>query len=483
MHRLNTIDSLFLYMDQRGAGMHGTMLQIYAPDGKKQDVDQRYKKIVARLEEALPFIPLLHQKVYRVPGNADKPYWVAEKDIDLDYHVRRVSLPAPGNWDQLTEFFGRVCATSMNLEQPLWQVVVVEGLDAIEGLPRGSYAIMTKMHHAAADGMTGTQVTSVIAGAPISVASGDGSTAEDLVPSLPRLLVNSVSSHFQLSMNLGREYLAGLPAAASWIWRRISSKPESDRIKIPDTRFNGSLSPDRAFDCVNFDLSDFESIRKRVGSITVNDIVLTVCAGALREFLEEQGELPQESVVAVMPISVRQDEVGGNQFGVGRVVLHTNIKSPVERLRKIHQESLQSKEQMKEPGGNKIAELGRLVPEYLLAGLLKRAVRYRLVEKMPPLANCLITNVAGPPREIRSDDSRLAYMTGAPPIMNGLGLEFPVLSYNGTIAIAIISCKKMLPDKARMVACIRNSFALLQDEVDAQFPPRAKRAKPARKRA
>lgn len=482
MHQLNTIDSLFLYMDQRGAGMHGCMLQIYAPENSRQDSTERYNRIVSRVEEALPFIPLLHQKVFRVPGNFDKPYWVAQNNIDLNYHIRRISLPSPGDWDQLTEFFSRVCATPMNLDQPLWQVVVVEGLNAVAGLPKNSYAIITKMHHANADGTTGTQVTSVIAGAPISEAAGDGSTADDLIPSFHYIFRNALSSHYRMSLNLGKEYISSIPAVLGWAASRLFKSSAADSASVPDTRFNSSLSPDRVFESVSFNLDEFSDIRRRMGSVTVNDIVMTICSGALRAYLLDKQELPDNPMVAVMPISLREDEVGGNQFGAATVVLHTDIASPIERLRKIHDDAVSSKEAMRMPGGNKIAEIGRLLPEYIIAGLLRRAVAYKLIEKMPPLANCLITNVAGPKQEIRSDGNRLAFMTGAPPIISGLGMEFPVLSYNGNIVVSIISCKKMVPDKSFMASCLRDSFEQLKDEVDTHYPAASKPKRAAGKK-
>jgi diacylglycerol O-acyltransferase / wax synthase len=490
MQQLNTMDSAFYYMDQRGPGMSMAMLQVFSA-AKGDDPLARYEAIAERVEKAIPAIPMLHQRIFRVPGDMDKPYWVADREVDINYHIRHLALPPPGNWDQLTEIYEQLCSLPLDMEAPLWRVYVIEGLDGIEGLPAKSFAVVTKMHHASADGITAAKVTSVIAGAPIEDMT-EGADNSEGIGNIYDLMAKSVANNLNSSFKLGREYLSNLSSISRWTVSTalggLFGSDKAEKVHIPKTRFNETLSPDRIFDSLSLDKKEVSALRARLNGATVTDVALCVCGGALREYLSAQRELPQESLAALMPVSVRSDEVGGNQFSVTRILLATDINDPLERLEKIREQNLAAKESLKSEGGEKFKELSNLVPGPLLSFALSSVARFGLAAKLPPVFNVMISSVPGSPTRIKSGDNELVYMNGSPPIMDGVGLLFGILGYDKNIVISITTCKKMVPDKAFMVSCLRSSYEHLVTESRKQAPPKkarkpARRKKPAAKKA
>lgn len=482
MQQLNTVESLFVFMNQRGPGMAMAMMQVFSA-GQNEDPVERYEKIVARVKKAIPLIPLLHQKILRVPGDVDKPYWITEGNVDIDYHVRRLAIPHPGSWNQLTEIYGQLCSLPMDMEMPLWRVYIIEGLNGVEGLPPNSYAVITKMHHASADGITAAKVTAAIAGAPIEQAAKreeDDST----VPGIYDVLGKSVLSNLNSSAKLGRELVSNISSISKWAMKSVldmvTGKERKEPVVIPKTRFNTMVSPDRVFDSVSFSRNEIKALREKTDGATINDIALTICGGALREYLQAKGELPKESLAAFMPISVRTDEISGNQFTAARILLGTNIANPVARLKSLRAQSTESKEKVKAMGGKRFNELTNIVPGSLLALVFRNAMRYGLFAKVSPLANCLISSVPGSPTRISFGDNELVYMNGSPPIMDGCGLIFGILGYDKDVIISMTSCKQMVPDKAFMLSCLQKAYDDLVKEVEKQAQA-ARKEKPVAK--
>lgn len=474
MRQLNTIDSAFIYMHQRGPGMSMAMLQVFAANGNEDPVE-RYKKIVVRLKKAIPEIPMLHQKIFRVPGDADKPYWVVEPNVDIDYHIRHLALPPPGGWDELTEVYGQILSLPMDLSMPLWRVYVIEGI-ALEGLPPNSYAIVTRMHHAGADGITATRVTNVIAGAPLdSSLKPDTSMVDDR--SFYNIMVKSVVSNLNSSVKLGKEYFSNMTSIARWayggIWDKLSGNKDHKE-QVPDTRFNKTLSPDRVYDSISFDRNEFKKIRDKLGSVTVTDACLAICGGALREYLIAKGELPEYPLRCMMPISVRTDQADGNQFSIAFVPLGTDVESPLERLRSIQEVTNASKQSTRAMGGERLNELTNLVPSSLLALAFRSIIRYNLISKLPPLANCVISSVAGSPKKITFGENEMVYMHGSPPLMDGLGLLLGILGYDKNIVIAMTSCKQMVPDKHFMMDCLQRAYNKLAEAAGTEAHKKAR---------
>lgn len=473
MHQLNTMESLFVFMDQRGPGMSMAMIQIFSAN-RNDDPHRRYGMIANRIRDAIPLIPMLHQKIYRVPGDADKPYWVTEDKVDLEYHIRHLALPSPGNREQLTELYGQLLSLPMDMEMPLWRVYVVEDLNSMEGLPTQSYAVITKMHHASADGITAAKVTGVIAGAPVEQAA---KKADDLyiAPGVYEVIANTIRNSLNSSLKIGYGTLSNLSSMSKWAARSLVDaalkRENPDKVIVPPTRFNGAVSPDRIFDSVTLKKADLKILGGKLGGATINDLGLTICGGALRQYLLQNKELPEHSLVAMMPISIRTNEVSGNQFAPVRIGLGTHIENPVARLQQIRSQTTKQKQAVKSLGSEKINELTNLVPGSLLGLILRNVVLYGVMAKVPPLLNCIVTSVPGPPARISLGSNELVYMSGSPPLFDGLGLIFGILGYDKDIIIAFTSCKKMIPDKKVMLSCLMESYDALVSEAGKQPAP------------
>ncbi|NNL57741.1 MAG: wax ester/triacylglycerol synthase family O-acyltransferase, partial [Pseudomonadales bacterium] len=272
MHQLTGLDASFLYLETPNAPMHISGLSIYdqstAPDGAV-----RFKEIIANLDQRVRPLPAMTRRLVEVPFSLDHPYWVSDGTYDPEFHIRHIALPSPGDWRQLCILIARLHARPLDRGRPLWEAYVIEGLDNVEGVPKGSFAIFTKTHHAAVDGRSGMEMTAAIHDlTPDYKAAKTPAVIEvDAQPSKLELLlraqVNTLKQPFRF-ISLARNTLPGFAEA----YTRLR-KGELHRVKdIPRTRFNGKVSPHRVFEATLFDLNDIKQIKNSVPNATVNDV-------------------------------------------------------------------------------------------------------------------------------------------------------------------------------------------------------------------
>lgn len=248
------------------------------------------------------------------------------------------------------------------------------------------------------------------------------------------------------------------------IARLLRGKPE-DEVEnsgpVPRTRWNGTVTAHRVVEGRDFSLQDFRDIRKRIPGATVNDVVLTICSGALRAYLEDKNELPRDSLVAMAPISVRSDDESGsagNRISAMSVTLYTNIADPVERLEKVHHGTRDSKAVAEAMGAQTMTDITQVLPG-TFSGLAARLyTRLGLANRVTPFLNTVITNVPGPQFPLYFTGARMVALHGMGPVMDGMGIIHPVFSYSGRISIAVTACRDMLPDPGFYADCIQNSF-------------------------
>jgi WS/DGAT/MGAT family acyltransferase len=349
---------------------------------------------------------------------------------------------------------------------------VIEGLDGVEALPPGSFAILTKIHHAAVDGVTGAEITTAIHdlevdAQPLPSKEPWKPEAEPTVVELAlRTAVNNVRQPFRFAGVLGQ--LA--PPAIRALWEHQSGPADPDSDEVPRTRFNNTVSQHRVFEARTFALDQVKQIRKRVDGATVNDVVLAVCSGALRRYLGAKDELPRKSLTAFAPISVRtQDEQGtaGNQVSGMLVNLSTQEPDPLKRLERVHETTLGSKQLSAAVGARSLTDLTQFMPG-ALAGISGRLVaRTGLMSRLNPVANTVITNVPGPQVPLYFSKARMLATFGLGLPLDGLGLFHAIFSYNGTITISITACRDQVPDPGFYSECLQASFdELLQAAVN-----------------
>jgi diacylglycerol O-acyltransferase / wax synthase len=467
MEQLSGLDAAFINVETHSAPTHISGLSIYdqstAPGGLVT-----FKGILANVEARLHLADCFRRRLVEVPLGFDHPYWIEDPDFDLEFHVRHIALPKPGDWRQLCIQVARLHARPLDRGKPLWEMYVIEGLDGVEGMPPGSFALFTKVHHAAVDGVSGIEIT-----AALHDLSPDGEAAppesEWIAESPPSVIelalrstYNNLRQPFRFVQILGK---AAPPALRALLERREYGEDDAPQ-EIPRTRFNRRVSPHRVFEARTFRLSDVKQIRKRVEGATVNDVMLAVCSGALRRYLEKHRELPLESLAAFAPISTRtveQEGTAGNQVTGMRVRLHTDEGDPVERLQKIHRTTLSSKQITAAVGARSMTDVTQTLPG-ALAGISGRLIaRTGLMSRMRPIANCVISNVPGPQVPLYFTGARMVATYGLGLPMEGIGLFHAVVSYNGAISVCVTSCRDQMPDPAFYADCVEASFRELRE--------------------
>ncbi|MEL7311921.1 MAG: wax ester/triacylglycerol synthase family O-acyltransferase [Pseudomonadota bacterium] len=466
MQQLSGLDASFLYLETANTPMHIGSLCIYdqstAPGGHV-----RFKDILKFYEERLHRARVFRQRLARVPLSLDHPYWIEDPDFDLEFHVRHIALPAPGDWRQLCIQAARLHARALDLNRPLWEVTIIEGLDAVEGVPKGSFAVVSKVHHAAIDGVSGAEIAAALhdVSPTADVTPPDREWFAEREPTGLELLARTSARMAGAPLRVGRMARKTLPAVGRIIGG-LATKELKGPQSVPRTRFNGNVTSHRVFDGRSFSLDDIRAIKNSQPGTTVNDVIVTICGGALRTYLESKYELPDESLVAMAPMSVRnpsEQRSAGNLVAAMSLPIRTDIADPLERLLAVNEASQNAKKMTFAMGPELAVSAAEFLPS-TTAGLLVRAyARMRLSESLPPLFNTVITNVPGVNVPLYSMGSQMVANFGLGPVVHGLGLFQPVLSYNNQITISAVSCREMMPDPAFYCDCLQQSFEALKD--------------------
>ncbi len=484
MRQLSEHDAAFIYSDSAHANSNVTLLHIYdqstAPGGMV-----RFKQILAHVESRLDRLPNFREKIQRVPLDLDYPYWIEDENFNLEYHVRHIALPKPGDWRQFCIQSSRIHARPLDLQRPLWEMYVIEGLDSFLDLPVGSFAVLLKIHHAAIDVTHGSEITSLlhdltpVACAPTPAAPWFPESAPGNMLLLWLAGLNFATLPLRLAQPLHSSWTA-LKSTVKTFAGEFLGRPHA----FPTTRFNTEVSPHRVFDTRRFALQDFKAIRTLVPKASVNDVVLAVCAGGLRNYLALQDELPVQSLVAAAPIAIHSDldeDEAQSNFSWVRVGLGTDIEDPVERLVTIQKATSSSSIMAQAVSARELTRLAQQAPSLAIAATSKmlRSASARLGD-WAPLANCAITNVPGARAPLYLLGARLTYMSAIMPISDGMGLVFSVTGYNDTIVVSFTGCYEQLPDPDVLAQCLRESFQ--QYLALAQTVPLPKpRVKPVRR--
>ena len=463
MRQLTSLDAQFLALETPRQYGHVAGLAVLdtstAPGGELTLPD-----IQALLQERLPLLPPLRWRLAEVPFGLDYPYWIDDVDFDLDFHVRELALPAPGTAAKLAEQVSRIAARPLDRARPLWELYLIHGLED------GGAAVLTKIHHAVVDGLSGAEIMGVLldlqpegrelpepAELPHESEPGELSMLARGLMGVPRYPLRALRSLPSTLPNLDETPFGTIPGtgAVSRIADRVQSTVrreghllERSTLKAPKTSFNGRISPHRRFAFGGLDLEEVKAVKNEHGS-TVNDVVVSICAGAIRRWLIAHDELPVEPLVAQIPISVRTSEqtgTFGNRIMLMAAPLHTDVEDPVERLLRTH-ESLRA---MKERHRALPAELLQDANHFIPPAVFSRAARatFRLSTSTPgrPTWNLVISNVPGPQFPLYLAGARLKANYPVSVITDGMGLNITVMSYCGSMDFGLIADRDQMPD-------------------------------------
>ena len=461
LQQLTALDASFLHSESNRTPMHIGPLMIYdmasAPGGFV-----RFKDILATFEQRLDRSKVFRRKLLDVPMELDLPYWVDDEDFDLEFHVRHIALPKPGDWRQLCIQCARLLARPMDRSRPLWEAYVIEGLDKVEGLPRGCFAILLKIHHAAIDGASGAEIIQAIhdLSPQPEPSARPAAWSPQPKPAMGSLLWKAYLNNVKQPLRVADVIRKGIPA-----WQRVreGERQRSFR-RLGDkerTRFNSNVSAGRVFGGVDFPLQEVKSIKQRVEGATINDVILTVVSGGMRRYLEAKGEPPERSLVAGAPINIRDDSeqgTGGNLVSMMNIDLCSNETDPLLRLAAVHQAAIESKAYNNAVGARMLTDITSSIPNRVAVTGFRVAAQTGIMSRMKPTFNTIVTNVPGPQMPLYLGGAQLVRMYGTGPCMDNSGLFHPVVSYNGNMTISFLSCRELMPDPELYQDCLREAY-------------------------
>ncbi len=473
MKHLTGLDAAFLYLESPEMPMHVGSLHVYSLPStyKGSFVDDVKEHIKKRMHLA----PVFHRKLALMPFDMANPIWIEDGDIDLDYHVRSITLPKPGTMVQLENYVGRLHSSLIDRSRPLWEFYVFDGLAS------GDVAFYSKMHHAAIDGQAGVAVANAVLDLtpePRTVKpppSRAGKQPYQL--GVGELVGAAFSNMASQTLKLARMFPQMAKAASSALGTKGNAgKPGLiKRLKGlqmgPKTHLNVSITNQRAFATTSIPLGEVKAIGKLLNA-TINDMVLLLCAGALRRYLQDYDALPAKSLVAAVPVSLRAegDTSSDNQAFMLLCQLGTQIKDPIARLAAIKESIAKGKAFT---GASKAAiplDFPSLGAPWLMSGVASLYGRSRLANSIPPIANVVISNVPGPQIPLYMAGATMKTFYPVSIIVHGVALNITVESYNGSLDFGLISCRKAAPDVPDIARYLAEEHALLKSKAAALVP-------------
>jgi diacylglycerol O-acyltransferase len=468
MEQLSGLDASFIYAEMANTPMHIGSLMIYDPSTAPNGF-VRFKDILRTFEERLERTALFRRKLFTVPFYLDQPYWVEDHDFDLEFHLRHIALPQPGDWRQLCILVARLHSRPLDRSRPLWEAYVIEGLDNVEGLPPGCFALFLKVHHACIDGASGVELISAIHDLKPrpgrKPAPAEYPPHQATAPTAVELLWRAGLANLRSPLRIAGLVADGIPA-----WQRVQAGLREKKLhslgEKERTRFNRTVTPHRVFGAAVLPLDEVRRIKQEIDGATVNDVILSVIGGAQRRYLQEKGELPQKSLVTGAPVNVRDDSevgTGGNVVSMMSISLCSDVADPAQRLKAVHEEAVASKAYHHAMGARLMTDVTMNLPSQLTALAFRAAAATGLMAEMKPIFNTVVTNVPGAQVPLYMSGARLVLSLGAGPCTDGMGLIHPVTSYDGNIAISFQSCREMMPDPGFYEQCLLDEFRELSE--------------------
>ena len=462
MDHLSGLDATFLYMETPETPMHVGGLNIYElPVGYEGDfLDNLREHIAQRMHLA----PVFRRKLVNMPFELANPIWVLDEDLDMEYHIRSTVLPKPGTRAQLDKLVGRLHSSLLDRSRPLWEFFVIEGLESPPGAPAGTkhVAFYSKVHHAALDGAAGVALaTAIMDISPIArhvrPAPRRPSMSTDNF-GIAELAAAGVKNSAIQALKMAKT----LPTLVRTGFRMLRPKSTPKVVDVsnhdmgvaektswfaPKTPINVSITNQRSFSSFSVSMAELKQVAKGNG-VTLNDVVMGICSGALRHYLADLNCRPEMPLLAGVPVSLREE---GNtdmntQASMMRISLASHIKDPLERLQAIRKASASAKATTASFKSVMPMDFPSLGAPWLLSGLASLLGRSRLANSMPPIANVAISNVPGPRQALYMAGAKMLTYYPVSIVAHSLGLNVTVQSYNGNLDFGLIACRKAMPD-------------------------------------
>jgi WS/DGAT/MGAT family acyltransferase len=481
MQQLSGLDSVFVMGEIPAVPLHISALFIYDPSTAKGDGSEEggfnYQSLNERLRQTVDHaVPLMRCKLESVAMDLDSPYWVEDENFNLAFHLQRVDLPQPADWQQVYDLCSRLHAEPLERSRPLWQAWYIEGLDHLDGIPKGAVGVFIKVHHAMMDGKSAIRLfNSLHQAGDLSPDSSDpaasgGSAQGHEVPSAElglshfsrpglmkkwfRAYRHNALKPLHLSAAVGSlvPKLIDLQSIRDGLSKTASNKTVANEVKekpiIPHTLFNRPLSANRLVGHVRLPMDEVHRLATSAG-VTINDLAIAVVSGAMRHYLKTKNALPGASLIAGMPIDIRtKDDQGstGNIISFANVPLHTDIIDTKARLQAINGGTKESKAHNKKLGSGVLKHITDNLYHGAVISLARWFVESGLIYKTTPINHTVISNVPGMQKPCYLNGARLVDYLGFGPIAPTMGVFHLVSSTNEVLSVTFTTCPEVIDD-------------------------------------
>jgi WS/DGAT/MGAT family acyltransferase len=472
MQRMGGLDSAFLYFETPTMHMHVGGLMLVDPSGAKQPYS--FENYRAYIESRLPRVPSFRRKLATVPLNLGRPVWVEDPDFDLDYHLHRAVVPAPGGDRETAAVAADVLSRQMDRSRPLWEMWI------LEGRADGLIGIVSKVHHSVIDGVTGANMMAELfdlepepAGAAPAVDEWEPERRPSDLELVGRSLIDWAGRPAAI-VKLIPGTLLGVGKLANRRGRGAPGMPAPFR--APRTSFNATITAHRSVAYTHVSLDDLKTIKNAFG-VKINDVVMAVCSGALRRYLSDRDELPERSLISAIPISVHErsgDVEGTTKISIMFASLGSDIEDPAERLRHIATTNEGAKADHELVGASMLQDWAEHAAPNTFSLAARMYSGLRLANRHPVVHNLVISNVPGPPIPLYFNGGRLVELHPLGPVMDGAGLNVTVLSNMNAIGFGFIACRELMPDLWDLADAVPEAVTELLEAAAATTPKNPK---------
>ena len=463
MRQLSELDASFLYLESETAPMH--IGGIYLFDASDRDTPLAFSTFVAYLRSRLHVVPLFRQRLKEIPFRLGRPYWIDDPDFSIERHLAYVNLGENGDQANLMKLASRILEQPLKRDRPLWHITFVDGFRNSENPDgHGGFALIVKLHHAAIDAFSGEEIIAKLLeyGPEPRRIDPPCNWTPSPAPSDERIILQTGANLIRKPLRITSVAFSAAEATARGIIQKQMRKLPLPfpLFSAPHSPFNRQITANRQIVANNIDLSRLKAIKATLGNVTLNDVVLGLCAETLRRYMLEQGKATDRSLVAMTPISVRSSSLRkatGNQMSAMLLDLATNEPDPAKRIRRIHWNALESEPYREAIAADRLTEL---LPSTMLALSARLYSELQIAQRYQPVFNLPITNVPGPQVPLYLQGARLTSQFNTAPLFDSMGLVIVAVSYQGSLTINFTLC----PD---VVAEGESLTALLKDSLDA----------------
>lgn len=455
MKRLSGTDALFLSTETPAWHQHVGGLAVLDPAESERF---GFEEVRRTLLERIDRVPKFKWKLKEVPLHLDRAVWIEDRDFDIDKHLRRIAVPPPGGREQVGDLFGMLMSYQLDRRRPLWEMFYVDGVVG------GQVALLTKFHHCLMDGVSGAGLTEQLFDLEPNPPEQDPAPAEEAglrEPSDLELFARALIPTIR-TPRLVTEYLYRTAGRGFTVFQRRNRNPLA--LGTAGPCFNGTVGPHRQSSFVSVSLDDVKAVKDKLG-VTVNDVVLGLVSGALRQHMQRHGDMPEGSLAAQVPVSTRvaDDTDQSNKVATMGTTLATDVDDPLERLHAIHLSTQSAKELTQAVRARKIQSVGEVAPP-LLINLASRAVwAANLSSRIPVVANVVVSNVPGPPFPIYACGAQVSGIYVASVLLFYAGLNVTLLSYIDRLDFGLTSDPDLLEDPWEIADGIKAALAELMD--------------------